>query len=676
MLGDVRVRPKPDTRTDKRQASLTEAEHRSLEKLALKEYKTRCGLRFRSVHKSSRHRQPIMKLSPEIISLLDGHYSGQAQCLLSCAGDWTFDVFQLDRVTGGRSLLHVALHVFQEHDLIRTFQLDIVKLMRCITLVEEGYHGDNPYHNAVHAADVTQAMHCYLLEKKLKDYLTPIEKLVAIFAAMTHDLDHPGVNQAFLIATTNHLASLYNNSSVLENHHWRTAIAVLHESELLNSLDAQQWQSIEWQLRSLILATDITRQQEFLTRFKKILDGEADFEYENNFEHRHFLLQIALKCADICNPCRPWEVSKRWGQQVCEEFFKQGDCERQLQLPVTPNCDRNLTTVAKINAGFMEYVCCPLFREWHRFDPSETSAKMLENINYNQRKWQGVIEAEKEQMIVPPVKVLGKIQLGNADSSSNSADALGDRNDDDKENCPLEEQPEEEGEIVEITQYRTIVFGEIEPRQEEELQSTCRSLSPVSEDLSVKGRPVALSGRRHSMPHSVIRREYTRLTVRRESFPRAQYSRRRSLPKTPIYQATSFDTLVGKLSMYDGERPPSNGNKTLSLETLISRPKISNLSPNVEASQLVTSLSKRRDLFHVVSQNPPDQIKAFSYRRPSSPNPVRHLELAAIQRGGVTPTSITSGDVPSQTTTTSMQSSCSEPISLSQSHMRSRSEHH
>lgn len=33
----------------------------------------------------------------------------------------------------GRSLLHVALHVFQEHDLIRTFQLDIVKLMRCIS---------------------------------------------------------------------------------------------------------------------------------------------------------------------------------------------------------------------------------------------------------------------------------------------------------------------------------------------------------------------------------------------------------------------------------------------------------------------------------------------------------------------------------------------------------------
>ena len=43
--------------------------------------------------------------------------------------------------------------------------------MLCIcyptALVEEGYHSSNPYHNSVHAADVTQAMHCYLLENKV-----------------------------------------------------------------------------------------------------------------------------------------------------------------------------------------------------------------------------------------------------------------------------------------------------------------------------------------------------------------------------------------------------------------------------------------------------------------------------------------------------------------------------
>lgn len=33
---------------------------------------------------------------------------------------------------------------------------------------------------------------------------------------------------------------------------------------------------------------------------------------------------MALKCADICNPCRPWELSKQWSEKVTEEFFQQG----------------------------------------------------------------------------------------------------------------------------------------------------------------------------------------------------------------------------------------------------------------------------------------------------------------------------------------------------------------
>ena len=34
-------------------------------------------------------------------------------------------------------------------------------------MIEDGYHRSNPYHNAVHAADVTQAINCFLLENKV-----------------------------------------------------------------------------------------------------------------------------------------------------------------------------------------------------------------------------------------------------------------------------------------------------------------------------------------------------------------------------------------------------------------------------------------------------------------------------------------------------------------------------
>lgn len=40
-------------------------------------------------------------------------------------------------------------------------------------MIQEDYHSQNPYHNAVHAADVTQAMHCYLKEPKVGGWKSP-----------------------------------------------------------------------------------------------------------------------------------------------------------------------------------------------------------------------------------------------------------------------------------------------------------------------------------------------------------------------------------------------------------------------------------------------------------------------------------------------------------------------
>jgi 3''5''-cyclic nucleotide phosphodiesterase. len=59
----------------------------------------------------------------------------------------------------------------------------------------------------------------------------------------------------------------FQNTSVLENHHWRSAIGCLLESNVAEQLGAYRLE-LEQQISSLILATDITRQQEFLSRFK------------------------------------------------------------------------------------------------------------------------------------------------------------------------------------------------------------------------------------------------------------------------------------------------------------------------------------------------------------------------------------------------------------------------
>lgn len=194
-----------------------------------------------------------------------------------------------------------------------------------------------------------------------------------------------------MIATANHLAALYENTSVLENHHWRSAVGCLLESGVAEQIQSIRPQ-VEKQISSLILATDITRQHEFLTKFREYLStGTLDMRLA---EHRHFILQISLKCADISNPCRPWDISKKWSQKVCEEFFRQGDYERQLNLPVTSLCDRYSTSVPKIQVGFFKFVVTPLFDQWHRFLDSKLSNKMQYFLKYNQVQWDKRVAAE------------------------------------------------------------------------------------------------------------------------------------------------------------------------------------------------------------------------------------------------------------------------------------------
>lgn len=60
----------------------------------------------------------------------------------------------------------------------------------------------------------------------------------------------------------------FQNTSVLENHHWRSAIGCLLESGVSAQLSDNIRSELERHIKSLILATDITRQQEFLTRFR------------------------------------------------------------------------------------------------------------------------------------------------------------------------------------------------------------------------------------------------------------------------------------------------------------------------------------------------------------------------------------------------------------------------
>ncbi|XP_030629169.1 high affinity cAMP-specific 3',5'-cyclic phosphodiesterase 7A-like [Chanos chanos] len=346
-----------------------------------------------SLRRCSNSSQPLHVSPPENRAfLLD---LPKATCMLKRLGRWNFNIFLFDQLSDGKSLLGLTYHLFHEYGLLDLFQLDPLKLRGFLVMVQENYHSQNPYHNAIHAADVTQALYCFLQEPKLSESLTSCDILLALLAAVTHDLDHPGVNQTFLIKTNHYLAKLYKNTSVLENHHWRSAVGLLRKSGLLSHLPAEDRLGLEERLGSLILATDISRQNEFVLDFRARLErSDLDLSIAEN---RHFILQMALKCADICNPCRPWEHSRLWGRRVTQEFFSQGDIERTQGLNVSVLCDRNTNTVAQIQISFMSFVVEPLFIEWTRFSDTQLSQTMLRHLTLNKARWSRPDEADQEE---------------------------------------------------------------------------------------------------------------------------------------------------------------------------------------------------------------------------------------------------------------------------------------
>ncbi|XP_027200230.2 uncharacterized protein LOC113794315 [Dermatophagoides pteronyssinus] len=355
---------------------------------------------------SLRRRKSLQQsIHPETIPLLDPYYYGIAKRYLKFSYQWNFNTFSYDVLTSGHSLSSLLLYLFEEYNFIEIFNLDLINVLRCFNYLEKGYHDTNPYHNSVHAADVTQAMHCFLQESKIKQYLTPMEAMCSLLAAVSHDLDHPGVNQQFLIATNSHLTTMHNNLSVLESHHWRFALSCFYESHIFDHFNEKQWKEIKYLLKNLILATDISRQSEFIQQFENYLKlGNNQQQEQQQFsmekkEHKYFILQIALKCADLGNPCRPWKVSQRWSEQICNEFYRQGDFEKLLGLPITPMCDRNSTTISKTQTDFFKNIVRPLFELWNVFLDSKLTRQLINNLNFNEYMWKTMENNGKQSII-------------------------------------------------------------------------------------------------------------------------------------------------------------------------------------------------------------------------------------------------------------------------------------
>lgn len=160
--------------------------------------------------------------------------------------------------------------------------------------------------------------------------------------------------------------------SVLENYHIASAFQIINnpQYDIFKCFKPEEYRIMRRRIIEGILATDMANHQRCLSAIKTKIEiynihqgenFEKIFSVETSklFDAQQTVLNMCLHCSDISNPAKPDKISEKWTDMVYQEFFLQGDLEKEKGLPVSLLCDRATTNINKAMIGFINFVVAP-----------------------------------------------------------------------------------------------------------------------------------------------------------------------------------------------------------------------------------------------------------------------------------------------------------------------------
>jgi len=310
------------------------------------------------------------------------------------------------RTRGFRADVPLVLHGFIAHyNLIQRYNLDPAVLGAWIEAIGMQYSDKNPYHNWMHAVDVFQFCHLSIFGGGAGDFLNFQDVFALLAAAIAHDVRHPGVNNAFLVSSGAPLAITYNDKSVLENMHASVFFETLREpgNNFLEPIASVDLKTFRGKVIDAILATDMGVHFELVDKLTARLskDKTAPFitdtkgskeKQKASKSDRRLLVQIFMHMADLGHTCRPWKVHKKLVVDLEEEFFLQGDKEKELGIPVMPMMDRSKDSAATGQGFFLEKLVNPLLEPFCHFLSTDLAKTLQDNLADSKERWSKLVE--------------------------------------------------------------------------------------------------------------------------------------------------------------------------------------------------------------------------------------------------------------------------------------------
>lgn len=319
---------------------------------------------------------------------------------------WGVDIFKITEYSYHRPLTAVMYAIFKNRGLLNAFKISAKTLVNFLVTLEDHYL-QIPYHNRIHAADVTQSINVLLFSPAFHSVFTDLEVFAALFAAAVHDVHHPGVTNQYLVKTFSELAVMYNDKAVLENHSLSVTFKLLQDENcnILNTLNTKQQQSFRKIVTDMVLATDMSKHASLLAGLKMMVETKkvagTGVVSLNHYTERIQVLQIMIHCCDLSNPTKHLELYKKWVDLLMEEFYQQGDKERKQGLDISPMCDRYNTSVEKSQIEFIDYFVHPLWESWADLVYPDAQ-EILDTLEMNRYWYQNMIPASPNNITSIP----------------------------------------------------------------------------------------------------------------------------------------------------------------------------------------------------------------------------------------------------------------------------------
>jgi len=103
------------------------------------------------------------------------------------------------------------------------------------------------------------------------------------------------------------------------------------------------------------------------------------------------VFSLLMTSSDLSDQSKDWGTTKTTAKNIYDEFFNQGDREKEMGLKPLPSMDREEAVVSDVQISFMDNIAIPVYDLLSKIFPEST--EVVDRVKLNRERWEHIRHA-------------------------------------------------------------------------------------------------------------------------------------------------------------------------------------------------------------------------------------------------------------------------------------------